>query len=70
VSLVSKLLPPDHLKLADDLGGSLNDFSACCLTIVMRCAIDAKDENKEVDTVLNLYRSILALLYRLFVRFY
>jgi hypothetical protein len=42
------------LKTADGLGGPL-DFSAFCLTIVMRCAIDSKDDNKEFGTVLNLF---------------
>jgi hypothetical protein len=36
------------LKIAAVLGGLLNDFSACSLTVVMRCAIDADDENQEV----------------------
>jgi hypothetical protein len=41
------------------LGGPLNDFPACCVTIVMCCAIDAKYENKEVGTVLNLIHKYL-----------
>jgi hypothetical protein len=44
------------LKISEGLSGQLNDFSACCLTFVMHCAIDAKDENKEeVGTVFNLF---------------
>jgi hypothetical protein len=35
------------LKVTEDVGGPLNDF-ANCLTIVMRCATIAKDENKEI----------------------
>jgi hypothetical protein len=41
---------------AEGLGGTLNYFPAYCLTSVMRCAIDAKHENKEVCTVHNLYK--------------
>jgi hypothetical protein len=38
----------------------ISDFTASCLTIVMRCAIDDKDENKEfvMPTVLNLFYKV------------
>jgi hypothetical protein len=42
------------LKINEDLGGPLIYVSAC-LIIVMHCAVGAKDENKEVVTVLNLF---------------
>jgi hypothetical protein len=41
------------LKTAEAFGWPLNDASTC-LTIVMRCATDAKGDNKEVSTLLNL----------------
>jgi hypothetical protein len=43
------------LKIAEGVGGPLNDCSSCCLAILMRCATDAKDENTEVGTVLTLF---------------
>jgi hypothetical protein len=52
-------LSTDYLKIADGVGRPLNYFSACCLTTVMRCAVGAKDEIKEVGTVLNLFSKYL-----------
>jgi hypothetical protein len=40
--------------MPDGLGGPLYDLFAR-LTTVMHCAIDAKDENKKIGTVLNLF---------------
>jgi hypothetical protein len=46
------------LKIAECLGRTLNDFSACYLTTEMCCATEAKDENKD-DTVLHLFHKYL-----------
>jgi hypothetical protein len=35
------------------------DSIACCSTTETRCALDAKDQNKEVDTVLHLFHMYL-----------
>jgi hypothetical protein len=49
---------PDHVTVAEGFSGPLNDLNACLRT-VMRCAIDARDENKEVSTVLDLFHKRL-----------
>jgi hypothetical protein len=49
----------EYLKIAEDLGTPLNDLSSCCLTVVLHCAVDSKDENKEGGTVLNLIHKYL-----------
>jgi hypothetical protein len=67
-SLVPKLCFLDNLKNTGGLGGPLNDFSACCLKIIMHCAIVTKNENKEVGTIIY-STSILALLLYLFMYF-
>jgi hypothetical protein len=48
-----------QLKIAEGLGGPLNDISACYFIIVMYCAIGAKDENKDISTVLILFHKCL-----------
>jgi hypothetical protein len=48
--VVPKLFFADHLEMAEGLDGPINDFSAHCLTIVMRCTKYAEDYNKEIDT--------------------
>jgi hypothetical protein len=46
------------MKISEGLAGPLNDISAC-LAVVMRCAIDSEDANKEVGTVLSLVHKYL-----------
>jgi hypothetical protein len=40
--------------LPGGVGGQLNDFSVCCLTIVIRRGAYIEDENKEVGTAFKL----------------
>jgi hypothetical protein len=51
---VPKFLSPDNCTIAEGLGGPFNDFSVCCLTVVMRRATYAKDANKEAGIAFNL----------------
>jgi hypothetical protein len=63
-AVIPKLFFSDRLKIAEGLSGPLHYFSTCCLTSVMRCAINAKDENKKIGAVLNLFHEYTqALLY-------
>lgn len=52
-------LSPDHLKISEGLCGPLTEFSCLFLTIVLRCAVNAKVENKEDGTVLNIFHMCL-----------
>jgi hypothetical protein len=58
-NLKSQLFSLDNFKIAEGLGGPLNNFTACFLTVAMHCAIHAKDANKEVGTILNLFHKYL-----------
>jgi hypothetical protein len=40
---------------------NLKSHFSACLTTVMRCAIDAKEQNKEVGTVHNLFQKSLGI---------
>jgi hypothetical protein len=55
---VPRVLVSDHFKIAE----CLDDFCVSFLTLLMRCAIDASDENREVC-----FSDTLALLYYFFV---
>jgi hypothetical protein len=44
---------PDHLKISGDFCGPLNDFPVRFLINIVRCAINAKDNIKEVGTTLS-----------------
>jgi hypothetical protein len=49
----------DHLNISKGSVGPLHAFSAYSLTTVIHCAIDAKDEDTEVGTTLNLFHKNL-----------
>jgi hypothetical protein len=68
--IVPELFFSGHLKNSEGLGAPRYDFSARCLTIVMRCAIDAKDENNGIGAVLKKKSiSVLAILHYLVMHF-
>jgi hypothetical protein len=49
----------DHLKIAEGIGIGLQLITSYCLTILMHCSSDAKDENKEDGIVFNLFHKYL-----------
>lgn len=61
---------PDQQKIAEGLGGPFHDFSSYSTTAAMRFAFDAKDEDKEVDAVLHLFRNYLRTSVPLFMYFH
>jgi hypothetical protein len=61
--------PQRTVVLEKGLGRPLYDLSSCSI-IVLRCAADAKDENKEVCTAFNLFHMYLATSVLFFMNFY
>lgn len=44
--MVPTLFSLGYLNISQGLGGHVDDFSVCCVTVAIHCTLDAKNENK------------------------